>query len=120
MTDVGTGMRAQALVRLPYLSKELQFLGDICSQRYLSFEAVYGTTPSGKPVKKPDEKFLVQNIRTFRLTELDIVMDLHNGVKEIVDIENRFKPVEIVVEKPEKSAIIQPKTKVALPKNVKA
>jgi protein-arginine kinase len=107
-------MKAQALVRLPYLSKEPQFLGDICSQRYLSFEPVYATTPSGKAIKS-EAKFLVQNIRTFGLTELDIVMDLYSGVKEIVDIENRFKPVEPVAEKPQNAT----KTLTAVPKIVK-
>ena len=53
------------------------------------FEAVY--TPAGKTAKT-ENRFLIQNIRTFGLTESEIVMDLHNGVKEIVDIEKRFNP----------------------------
>ena len=120
-------MRAQALVRLPYISKEAQLLGDICSQRHLAFESVYATTPSGKPLRTED-KFLVQNIRTFGVTELDIVMDLYSGVKEIVDLENRLKPVVTVAENQLKSietletdkvAKFLPKTKAAVPKSVK-
>jgi hypothetical protein len=42
------------------------------------FEAVY--TPAGKTAKS-ENRFLIQNIRTFGLTESEIVMDLHNGVK---------------------------------------
>ena len=95
------------------LSKERQFLEDICAQRNLKFEAVYNTGP-GK-TSKSDESFLVQNIRTFGLAESEIVFDLHSGIKELLDIENRFKPdekpenPEKVAEKPEK--VVEPAKK---------
>ena len=80
------------------------------------------TRVAGKSSKLEEEIFLVRNDRTFGLTESEIVLDVQNGVRELLDIENRLKPevpeVPDAAEKPEpilsKPADAVPKFKIKL------
>jgi len=75
-----------AEVKLVYLSQEQQFLEEICQQRSLKFTFIKS--------RKSGDIYSIETIKSFGLTETEIVSDLHTGIKEILDLENRFKPAE--------------------------
>jgi hypothetical protein len=70
--------------------------------------------------KVEEEIFLVENDRTFGLSEAEIVLDLQSGVRELLDIENRLKSDEVPVPEekpaptPKKSEEPKPKFKIKL------
>jgi len=80
---VGTGLKASARMQLPFLGSEPVFREEICSQHNLICERL--------PHPQINCFFEVSNKRKFGLTEVQILRELYRGLREIIDIESRYR-----------------------------
>ena len=79
-------MKASFRMRLPFLGEENLFRDEIFHQHNLAFEDAI--TNKNDNI---EHFYEISNKRTFGLTETEILQDVYRGVREIINIETRYK-----------------------------
>jgi len=98
---VGTGLQLSARVRLPFLGSEPIFRHEVCQQHDLLCQPMntasatqQASTKSASvshPHRPTSTVYEVSNRKKFGLTEPDILHSFVRGVREIIDIEERYR-----------------------------
>lgn len=81
-TNIGTGLRASIHVKLPKLSKKKDMFEKIASDHNVQIRGVDGEHSESK-----DGIFDISNKRRLGISEVELVMDMYNGVKAMIDAE---------------------------------
>ena len=84
---VGTGLKASVRLSLPFLGEEEMFRNEMCLQHNLVCEDAI----TNNNQDQIESFFQLSNKRTFGLTETDILQEVYRGVREIINIEKRYK-----------------------------
>ena len=112
-TNLGTGLRASVHIKLPYLAKEKALFDSIANKYHVQIRGIHG-----EHTETDDGVFDISNKRRLGFTMLQLVQDMYNGVKAMIEKEKELaaknKPVEKkpepVKEQPKPEPIIeQPK-----------
>lgn len=81
-TNLGTAIRASVHIQLPHLGSDRRLLEDTADQFHLQ---VRGT--SGEHSEAKDFVFDISNRRRLGLTEIEALMEMYNGIREIIRLE---------------------------------
>ena len=85
-TNLGTALRASVHIRLEYLSKDKARFQGIADKYYVQIRGIHGEhTESNEPV------FDISNRRRLGRSEVDLVQDMYDGVKAMIDADNELK-----------------------------
>ena len=82
---IGTGLKASVRLKLPFLGEEPVFRDEICTQHNLDCKDAISNNVS------VDNFFELSNKRTYALSEGNILQEVYRGVREIINIEKRYK-----------------------------
>ena len=81
-TNIGTGMRASVHVSLPYLGENMEMF-----QRIADFHNVQIRGIHGEHSESADHVYDISNKQRLGRSEVELVMDMHDGVKAILSEE---------------------------------
>ena len=82
---IGTGLKVSVRLKLPFLGEEPIFRDEICAQHNLECKDAITNNSS------VDNFFELSNKRTYALSEANILQEVYRGVREIINIERRYK-----------------------------
>ena len=82
---IGTGLKASVRLKLPFLGEEAIFRDEICAQHNLACKHAITNNAD------VDNFFELSNKRTYALSEANILQEVYRGVREIINIERRYK-----------------------------
>jgi arginine kinase len=81
-TNLGTALRASVHIRLPKLSQDKAMFNEIADKYQVQIRGIHGEhTESAEPI------FDISNKRRLGRSEVDLVQDMYNGVKAMIDTE---------------------------------
>lgn len=83
-TNLGTAMRASVHIRLPKLSKDMERLKSITDKYHLQIRGVDGEHSESK-----GSVFDISNCRRLGISEVEAVRDLVEGVKVLIEVEEK-------------------------------
>lgn len=81
-TNLGTAMRASVHVKLPHLSKDKVAFQAIADKYYVQIRGIHG-----EHSESDDGTFDISNKRRLGRSEKDLVQDMYDGVKAMIDAE---------------------------------
>mgnify|MGYP003884181863 CR=1 FL=1 len=84
-TNLGTGMRASVHIKLPKLGKHPDRFQAIADKYYVQIRGAHG-----EHTETDDGVFDISNLRRLGRSEVDLVQDMYNGVKAMIDAEKRL------------------------------
>ena len=84
-TNLGTGMRASVHIKLPKLGKKKEQFQAIADKYYVQIRGAHG-----EHTETDDGVFDISNLRRLGRAEVDLVQDMYNGVKAMIDAEKRL------------------------------
>ena len=84
-TNLGTGMRASVHIKLPKLGKKPEQFQAIADKYYVQIRGAHG-----EHTETDDGVFDISNLRRLGRAEVDLVQDMYNGVKAMIDAEKRL------------------------------
>ena len=84
-TNCGTGMRASVHIKLPLLGEDMPAFKAIADKFNVQIRGSAGETAKGEP-----GVFDISNKRRLGLSEKELVQDMYNGVKAMIDAEKRL------------------------------
>ena len=84
-TNLGTGMRASVHIKLPKLGKKPDQFQAIADKYYVQIRGAHG-----EHTETDDGVFDISNLRRLGRAEVDLVQDMYNGVKAMIDAEKRL------------------------------
>ena len=84
-TNCGTGMRASVHIKLPKLGKQKAQFQAIADKYYVQIRGAHG-----EHTETDDGVFDISNLRRLGRAEVDLVQDMYNGVKAMIDAEKRL------------------------------
>merc|ERR1719507_1183846 len=84
-TNLGTGMRASVHIKLPKLSKKKDQFQAIADKYYVQIRGAHG-----EHTESDDGVYDISNLRRLGRAEVDLVQDMYNGVKAMIDAEKRL------------------------------
>ena len=82
---IGSGLKIYVYVKLPYLAHEDIFRQELLDQHGLECVKAKHFTLSDTKI------FVLSNKRTFGLTECEILSNVYLGLREMINIEKKFK-----------------------------
>jgi arginine kinase len=88
-TNLGTALRASVHICLPHLSKDMAAFKAIADKYYVQIRGSAGETAKGE-----DGVFDISNKRRLGRSEKDLVQDMYNGVKAMIDAEKALAAKE--------------------------
>merc|ERR1719330_1742584 len=84
-TNLGTGMRASVHIKLPKLAKKKDQFQAIAEKYYVQIRGAHG-----EHTESDDGVYDISNLRRLGRAEVDLVQDMYNGVKAMIDAEKRL------------------------------
>merc|ERR1712127_397198 len=81
-TNLGTGMRASVHIKLPKLSKQPDQFQAIADKYYVQIRGAHG-----EHTESADAVYDISNLRRLGRNEIDLVQDMYNGVKAMIQAE---------------------------------
>ena len=81
-TNLGTGMRASVHIKLPKLAKQPEQFQAIADKYYVQIRGAHG-----EHTESDDGVFDISNLRRLGRNEVDLVQDMYNGVKAMIQAE---------------------------------
>jgi len=81
-TNLGTGMRASVHIKLPKLGKQQEKFQAIADKYYVQIRGAHG-----EHTETDDGVFDISNLRRLGRNEVDLVQDMYNGVKAMIQAE---------------------------------
>ena len=81
-TNLGTGMRASVHIKLPKLGKNQDKFQAIADKYYVQIRGAHG-----EHTETDDGVFDISNLRRLGRNEVDLVQDMYNGVKAMIQAE---------------------------------
>lgn len=81
-TNLGTALRASVHIKLPYLAKNKDKFQAIADQYYVQIRGIHG-----EHTETDDGIFDISNKRRLGRSEKDLVQDMYNGVKAMINAE---------------------------------
>ena len=84
-TNLGTGMRASVHIKLPKLAKHKDQFQAIADKYYVQIRGAHG-----EHTETDDGVFDISNLRRLGRSEVDLVQDMYNGVKAMIQAEKRL------------------------------
>ena len=84
-TNLGTGMRASVHIKLPKLAKKPEQFQAIADKYYVQIRGAHG-----EHTESDDGVFDISNLRRLGRAEVDLVQDMYNGVKAMIQAEKRL------------------------------
>jgi len=85
-TNLGTAMRASVHIKLPLLAKEWDKFKAIADKYYVQIRGIHGEHSETK-----DGIFDISNKRRLGRSEKDLVQDMYNGVKAMIEAEKELR-----------------------------
>ena len=79
-------MRASVHIKLPKLSKDMAAFKAIADKYYVQIRGIHG-----EHSESADATFDISNKRRLGRSEKDLVQDMYNGVKAMIDAEKALK-----------------------------
>ena len=84
-TNLGTGMRASVHIKLPKLGKHPDQFQAIADKYYVQIRGAHG-----EHTETDDGVFDISNLRRLGRAEVDLVQDMYNGVKAMIQAEKKL------------------------------
>lgn len=81
-SNLGTGLRASVHIRLPKLGNQKDKFQAIADKYYVQIRGAHG-----EHSETADHVYDISNIRRLGHSEVDLVQDMYNGVKAMIDAE---------------------------------
>lgn len=81
-TNLGTALRASVHIRLPKLSQQMDKFQAIADEYYVQIRGIHG-----EHSESPEPIFDISNKRRLGRSEKDLVQDMYNGVKKMIETE---------------------------------
>lgn len=81
-TNLGTGMRASVHIRLPKLGQKKDEFQSIADKYYVQIRGAHG-----EHTETDDHVYDISNMRRLGRSEVDLVQDMYNGVKAMIQKE---------------------------------
>lgn len=88
-TNLGTAMRASVHIKLPKLSKDWPKFQAIADKYYVQIRGIHG-----EHSESADAVFDISNKRRLGRSEKDLVQDMYDGVKAMIDAEKSLWTLE--------------------------
>jgi len=93
-SNIGTGMRASLMLKLPNLTKNQKHLQKLVDQYGLDLRGGRGTGESIKFVKNYSDSWDISNKQRIGASESELVQHMIDGVLKIIDEEERLEKVK--------------------------
>lgn len=84
-TNLGTALRASVHIKLPCLAKNKAKFNEIADKYYVQIRGIHG-----EHTETDDGVFDISNKRRLGRSEKDLVQDMYNGVKAMIDAEKEL------------------------------
>ena len=81
-TNLGTALRASVHIKLPMLAKNKEQFDQIADKYYVQIRGIHG-----EHTETDDGVFDISNKRRLGRSEKDLVQDMYNGVKAMIEAE---------------------------------
>ena len=81
-TNLGTALRASVHIKLPMLAKNKDKFNEIADKYYVQIRGIHG-----EHTETDDGVFDISNKRRLGRSEKDLVQDMYNGVKAMIEAE---------------------------------
>jgi creatine kinase/arginine kinase len=81
-TNLGTGLRASVHINLPKLGKKKEQFNSIASKYYVQIRGIHG-----EHTETDCGTYDISNLRRLGRSEVELVQDMYNGVKAMIDAE---------------------------------
>jgi len=88
-TNLGTALRASVHIHLPNLAKEKKQFQEIADKYYVQIRGAHG-----EHTETDDGIFDISNRRRLGRSEKDLVQDMYDGVKAMIEAEKALRPAE--------------------------
>ena len=85
-TNLGTALRASVHIKLPLLGKKKEEFNKIADQFYVQIRGIHG-----EHTETDDGVFDISNKRRLGRSERDLVQDMYNGVKAMIEAEKALE-----------------------------
>jgi len=85
-TNLGTALRASVHIKLPLLGKQKEQFNKIADQFYVQIRGIHG-----EHTETDDGVFDISNKRRLGRSERDLVQDMYNGVKAMIEAEKELE-----------------------------
>lgn len=84
-SNLGTALRGSVHIRLPKLGRRMQMFQAIADRYYVQIRGIHG-----EHSESSDGVFDISNKRRLGRSEKDLVQDMYNGVKAMIQAERRL------------------------------
>uniref|UniRef100_A0A7S3CT79 Phosphagen kinase C-terminal domain-containing protein n=1 Tax=Strombidium rassoulzadegani TaxID=1082188 RepID=A0A7S3CT79_9SPIT len=84
-TNLGTALRASVHIKLPLLGKQKEEFNMIADQFYVQIRGIHG-----EHTESDDGVYDISNKRRLGRSEVDLVQDMYNGVKAMIEAEKKL------------------------------
>ena len=84
-TNLGTGLRASVHINLPKLMKNPQLMNSIADKYHVQIRGIHG-----EHTETDDGVFDISNLRRLGRNEVQLVQDMYDGVKAMIDAEKKL------------------------------
>ena len=84
-TNLGTGLRASVHINLPKLMKNPKLMQSIADKYHVQIRGIHG-----EHTETDDGVFDISNLRRLGRNEVDLVQDMYDGVKAMIDSEKNL------------------------------
>ena len=84
-TNLGTALRASVHIKLPCLAKNKEQFNKIADEYYVQIRGIHG-----EHTETDDGIFDISNKRRLGRSEKDLVQDMYNGVKAMIEAEKKL------------------------------
>ena len=85
-TNLGTALRASVHIRLPKLSKQWEKFEAIANEYHVQIRGIHG-----EHSESTDATYDISNKRRLGRSEKDLVQDMYNGVKAMIEAEKAIE-----------------------------
>lgn len=85
-TNLGTALRASVHIKLPLLGKNKKQFQQIADQFHVQIRGIHG-----EHTETDDGIFDISNVRRLGRSEVDLVQDMYNGVKAMIEAEKQLQ-----------------------------
>ena len=88
-TNLGTALRASVHIKLPLLSKDQKQFNEIADKYHVQIRGIHG-----EHSESTDATYDISNKRRLGLSERQLVQDMYNGVKAMIDAEKALQAAQ--------------------------
>ena len=84
-TNLGTALRASVHIKLPFLCKDKKQFNEIADKFYVQIRGIHG-----EHSESDDGTYDISNKRRLGRSEVDLVQDMYNGIKAMIEAEKKL------------------------------